>query len=104
MSQHRRHELRCNLRIEQPISVLREHGHVPHRIIDPEPHEPAEQQIIVELLHQLPLGAHREERLQQRGAQELLRRDRRPPVRGIEAGELGIERQEGVIHNLADLA
>ena len=37
-------------------------------IVDPEADEPAEQQVVVELLHQLPLGADREKGLQQQGA------------------------------------
>ena len=45
---------------------------IPDGIVDAEPDEPAEQQIVVDLLHQLALGAHRVERLQQRGAQQPL--------------------------------
>jgi hypothetical protein len=66
-----RHELRRDLGTEKPVAVLREHGRVPDGIVDAEPDEPAEQKIKIELLHQLALGAHREERLQQRGAQQF---------------------------------
>ena len=41
----------------QFYAVLGEHRHVPHRIVDAETDEPAEQQIVVQLLHQLPLRA-----------------------------------------------
>ena len=60
---------------------------VPDGIVDAEPDEPAEQQVVVDLLHQLPLGAHRVERLQQRGAQQTLRRDRLPPRALVELGK-----------------
>ena len=33
---------------QQPVAVLGEHGHVPHRVVDAETHEPAEQQVVVE--------------------------------------------------------
>ena len=51
---------------------------IPDRIIHRQTDEPAEQKIVVDLLHQLALRAHREERLQQRRPQQLLRRDRGP--------------------------
>src|SRR4029079_18810384 len=86
------HELRRPLGIEQPVSVLREDGRVPDGIVDAEPDEPAEHQVVVELLHQLAFGAHREERLQQRGAKQPLRRDRGAAFRRVEPGEFAIER------------
>jgi hypothetical protein len=73
---------------EQPVAVLGEHGHVPDRIVDPEPGEPAEQQVVVELLHQLALGADRIERLEQECPEQLLGRARRPADRRLQPGEL----------------
>jgi hypothetical protein len=61
---------------------------VPDRIIDAEPDEPAEQQIEVEPLHQLPLRADRIERLQQQRTEQFLRRDRRPADPAIQALEV----------------
>ena len=78
-------ELGRDIAVEQPIPVLAEHGRIPHRIVRRQPDEPAEQQIVVELLHQLPFRAHRVERLQQQRAQQPLRRDRRPSVARIQA-------------------
>jgi hypothetical protein len=75
MIEHGGEEFRRDLAAEPPVAVLGEHGDVPHRIVDAEADEPAEQQIVVELLHQLPLGPHRIERLQQQRPQQLLRRD-----------------------------
>src|SRR5260370_20005077 len=56
--QQARKELGRDIAVEQPIPVLAEYRRIPHRIIRCEPDEPAEQQIVVELLHQLPLRAH----------------------------------------------
>lgn len=91
--QHGGEELGGDLTVEQPVAVLGEHGHVPDRVVDPEPNEPAEQQVVVQLLHQLPLGADRVERLQQERPQQLLRRDRGPPVQRVEP--LKLRRQTG---------
>jgi hypothetical protein len=74
------HELLEHVALLQPIPVLREGRRVPHGIVRGKPDEPAIQKIIVELLHQLPLRADAVERLQQQGAQQLLRRDRRAPL------------------------
>jgi hypothetical protein len=47
-----------------------ERGRMPHRIIDPQPHVPAEQQVAVQLLHQQPLRADRIEGLEQERPQQ----------------------------------
>src|SRR5689334_3528947 len=51
--QHLNEELGCNIALEQPIPVLAEYGRIPHRFIRRQPDKPAEQQIVVELLHHL---------------------------------------------------
>jgi hypothetical protein len=104
VGEHRGHELRRHLSIQQPVAVLREHRRIPHRIIDAEPHEPAVHEVVVKLLRQLPLGAHREECLQQRGAQQLLRRDRGAPLGRVELAKIPIEAGERIVHDLPDLA
>ncbi len=63
---------------QQPLAILGEHRHIPHRIIDVHSHKPAEQQIVAQLLHQHPLAAHRIKHLQQQRSQQLLRRNRGP--------------------------
>jgi hypothetical protein len=60
---------------ELALTVLGEHRNVPYRDIQRQLDKPAEQQIIAELLHQLPLRAHRLEGLQQQRAKQLLRSD-----------------------------
>src|SRR3989449_4707884 len=71
------HELGEYLATLQPVAVLREHGRVPHRVVGRKSHEPAVQKIVVQLLHQLAFRPDAVEHLQQQGAQQLLRRDRR---------------------------
>ena len=43
---------------------------IPHRLVDADPDKPAEQQVELQPLHQLPLRAHRIERLQQHRPQQ----------------------------------
>jgi len=63
---------------EQTVPALREHRVMPNRIVNAQFHEPAEQQVELQSLHQLALRTYRVKRLQQGGSQQLLRRDRRP--------------------------
>jgi hypothetical protein len=43
---------------DQPVAVLAEHRGHPHRIVHRQPDESAEQQVVLGLFHQLPLGAY----------------------------------------------
>jgi hypothetical protein len=97
-------ELMRDLGLQQPFPVLREHRRHPHRLVDAEPDEPAVQQVVVELLHQLRLGADRVERLQQKCAEQSLRCNRRPSALGIDLGELAIERGQHFVDDAADQA
>ena len=85
--EQRRQELGRDVALEQPVAVLGEGRVVPDRIVDAEPDEPAEQEVEVEPLHQLPLRADRVEGLQQQRPQQLLGRDRGPAERRVELGE-----------------
>src|ERR1019366_5685295 len=62
----------------RPLSVLREHRHVPHLIVRIQAHEPAVQQVELDLFHQLPLTADRIQHHQQKRSQQPFRRNRRP--------------------------
>jgi len=68
------------------------------------PHEPAEQQVVLHLLHQLRLGADREQDLHQRGPEQAFRRDTRPAVDRVERREIGVEVDERGIDDDLDLA
>ncbi len=85
--QHLSQELRRDLPFQKPVAVLGEARMVPARIVDPQAHEPAEQQVELQPLHQLPLRADRIERLQRHRLQQHLRRDRRPTHPRIEPCE-----------------
>ena len=58
------HELGGDIARKQPVAVLAENRCIPHRIVRRQTHKPAEEQIIVELIHQQPLGAHTIESLE----------------------------------------
>jgi hypothetical protein len=75
---------------------------MPDRIFKAETHEPAEQQVVVELLQQQSLRADAVEHLQQRGQQQLLGRHRWPAFCGGELAEGGIQSIKGLIGQLAD--
>lgn len=50
-------DLACHVGRQQPVAVPGEHRRHSYRIVDPEAHEPAKQQIILQVFHQLSLGA-----------------------------------------------
>jgi hypothetical protein len=51
--EQRGQKLGRDVALEQPVTVLRKGRVVPDRIVDAEPHEPAEQEVELEPLHQL---------------------------------------------------
>ena len=61
---HRQQQLLGNLALNQTLPVLGKYRHIPHRVVDVESHKPAEKHVVVQLLHQLPLAAHRVQHLQ----------------------------------------
>src|SRR3954451_9374945 len=89
---------------QQSVAVLGEHRHVPHRRLDRQADEPAKQDVVAQLLHQLPLRADREERLQQQGPQQLLGWDRGPASQRVDLVELRRQTLQGCVHQRADLA
>jgi hypothetical protein len=68
-------ELPRHVGLKQPIAVLGEHRRHPHRLVHAEPHEPAIEKVIIELLHRLSFRPDRIERLQQKRPQQPLRRN-----------------------------
>jgi hypothetical protein len=74
--EHRGEKALRHLGHQQTLAVLGEDGHVPYRVVDVEPHKPAKQEVIIELLHQKPLAAHRNKHLQEQRTQQLFRRSR----------------------------
>jgi hypothetical protein len=98
----RRQELGRDFALEQPVPVGCERGRMPDRIVDPEPHEPAEQKVVVQLLHQQPFGAYRVERLQQQRPQQPLGRDRGAAQVRVQRLELTRQRAQGVVDDRPD--
>src|ERR1022692_3339303 len=45
--------------LQQTLTILGKYRHVPHCLVHIEPHEPAIKNVVVQLLHQLPLTADR---------------------------------------------
>jgi hypothetical protein len=75
---------------------------IPCRLIGAKPDEPAEQEIKLQPLHQLPLRAHGIKRLEQHCAQKHLGRDRWPTDPGIEHRKLARQRFQRLVHNRSD--
>lgn len=76
IAEDRRQEAARDVAFQQAVAIFGEHRHVPHRHVHRQADEPAEQHVVGDLLHQLPLRADREQGLQQQRPQQLLRRDR----------------------------
>lgn len=87
LGEHAGKELLGNVAFQQPVPILAEHRRHPHPIIHSQADEPAEQQVVIQLLHQHPLASNRVQHLQQQRPQQLLRWDRRPPHPRIQAFE-----------------
>jgi len=69
-----------NLIREQAPTVLGEAGHVEDRLIERQAHEPAQQEVVAQLLDEAPLGGDRVEDLHKLRPQQVLGSDRgRPP-------------------------
>ena len=102
--QDRGHDLARHVGGQQPVAVLAEHRGDPDRVVDAEPDEPPEQQVVIHLLHQLPLRADREQDLEKARPDQALRRDGGAAEVGVERIELGIEARQRVVHDLPDLA
>jgi hypothetical protein len=104
LAQHRLEELGRDVAAEKTIAIFREHRHVPDGIIHAEAREPAKQQVIVQLFHQLAFRADRIEGLEQKRPEQLLGRDRRPADRRVEHGKVSREVAQRGVHERQDAA
>src|SRR5665213_2627079 len=78
LRQHSRQELRRDIAIEQPVTVLGERRRVPNHLVDAKTDEPTEQQVVFDPLDQLTLRPDRVKRLKQQRPNKPLRRNRLP--------------------------
>ena len=90
-------ELLTHSVLQQPLPVLREHRGVEAALHQVHAQEPAEQQIVVQLLTEGAPAPHRVERNQQGCLQQALGRDGRPPHGGVHPVELGRQPGQGLI-------
>src|SRR5262245_6569546 len=87
--------------IQHPFAVLAEHRMIPYRLVHLQAHKPAKQQVVVELLHQQPFTAHRIEHLQQQGAEQPLRRNRRTSALRVQPVKIRRHLRQHCIGHLA---
>ncbi len=69
-----------------------------------QPDEPSQHEIILHLLHQLPLRTDREQDLDQAGPDQPLRRNGGTAKIDVDRCELAIEAHQRIIDDLPDLA
>ena len=100
--QNRLKKARRHIPRNQTVAVLRIGRRVPHRRVHRQTDEPAEQKVVVQLLHQLALRTDGVEGLMQKRPQQLLRRDRGPPRRRIQKREIRRQRRQGFVNQNPD--
>jgi hypothetical protein len=90
--------------VQETVPVLTEDGRRPHGVIHTQADEPAEQQVVLQLLHQQPFAADGVQRLQQQRPEQLLGWDRRPPNVGVQTVKAGRQPCEHRVGHLANRA
>jgi hypothetical protein len=85
LRQNRAQQLGGDVAFQQALAVLGKCRVIPRRIVDANTDKPAKQEVELQPIHQLSLRADRVERLQEHRSQELLRRNRRRPIREYSA-------------------
>src|SRR5580658_1556844 len=95
-------ELPCYSRLDQPVAVLGEGRVIPDPIIHREADEPAEQQVVVELLTQQPLRADRVKHLQHQRAHQALRSHRLTAPFRVHAIKVPAHCSQGLVEKCSD--
>ena len=86
--QHPGEKRRRDPLVQQSLPILPVHRVIPHHLVHLHPHEPPEQQVVLQLLDQNSFAAYRIENLKQQGPKQPLRRDRWPPDVGVQLRRL----------------
>lgn len=88
---------------QQPGAVLAGSGLIPGRVVHPKACEPAEQHVVFQPLHDLPLRADPVEGLQQQRSHQPLWRDRRPAhARSIDRLKVRAQARQNHVHDRPD--
>lgn len=87
---------------EQPVPVLAEAGVIPHLLPEGQPHEPAKEQVVLDVLTETPLRGDAVEDADELGAQEVLRGDGDTAPLGIEAPKQRTHGGKRLIHHPAE--
>ena len=93
-----------DLLIQQPIPVCREGRVIPYFPIQGQPNKPSVQQIEIDLLYQLPLGANSKKDLQQTGSKEAFRGYRAATCLGIKFREVSIHAPQQKVNHFAEFS
>ena len=101
MRQSRLHDAIEQIALLPSLAILRKGRRVPHRVARRKPHEPAVQQIVVQLFHPLPFTPYTIKHVQPPRTQQLFRQDRRAPCRGIPHAKIVVYIAEHFAHQLA---
>ena len=88
--------------LEQAIPVLRKDRVVPDRVLQRQPDEPAEQEVVAHLFHQLPFGADRIKHLQEQRAHQFLGSNRVASAIRVDHVEQAIEAPQRFIDQCPD--
>ena len=89
---------------QQALAVFCEHRGHPYRILHRQADEPAVEQVVLDLLHELALRANAVEHLEQHGAQQFFGRDAGPPafdVSFVHCGKQSVHQHQRLARHLA---
>ena len=84
--------------VEQAVTILRETAVIPNLVVHVEANKPAIEQVEVDVVHQLTLGTNRVQRLNQTGAQQPLRRNRRATRIRVQGLEVRMQCRQNAVH------
>lgn len=99
---HGAKELPGRVARHEPIPILREDRRIEARLLHIHIEEPAKHEVVVELLAELPLAAHRVQRDEQHRFEQPLGRDRGSPHRRVHLVEHGRQLRERCVRQLLD--
>jgi hypothetical protein len=91
---------RGQVRTEKALPVLGEDRMVPDLVVHGQAHEPAKQEVVIQLFHQQPLAADGVQHLEEQGPEQLLRWDGGASLLGVYGLKVPGELPQGLVHHL----